>query len=144
MPALVSWAVPKTAAPSHCTAVASQKMTSPAVTGEVTGPTLIVLVTVAIKVIAVPAGTLLGDTDSVVVEVTPAPFARSANKQIVATRSGAKATTFLIFATMFFGTPSSANTLRLHDRIRRRHFGAQGIYLVIGLRLESISDLSSG
>lgn len=67
-----SCAVPKTAAPSQCAAVASQKTTWPRVTLVVTGPDA-VLVTVAVRVVTVPAVTLFEDTVKAVVVKVAAP-----------------------------------------------------------------------
>src|SRR5271156_725539 len=66
VPLAVICAVPNTAAPSQCAAVASQNTICPSVTSVVTGPGA-VLVTVAVSVVTVPAVTLFEDTVKVVV-----------------------------------------------------------------------------
>src|ERR1700677_997966 len=67
-----SCAVPKTATPSQCAAVASQKTTWPRVTLVVTGPEEVV-VPVAVRVVTVPAVTLFEDTAKAVVVKGGAP-----------------------------------------------------------------------
>src|SRR5271155_4372968 len=74
VPSAIICAVPNTAAPSQCTAVASQKTTCPSVTLVVTGPGA-VLVTVAVNVVTVPAFTLPDDTVAVVVVNVRGPAA---------------------------------------------------------------------
>src|SRR5277367_4669257 len=111
VPSAIICAVPNTAAPSQCTAVALQNTTCPSVTLVVTGPGA-VLVTVAVNVVTVPAVTLPEDTvNVVVVKVLGPAAARGACAKTAATTTN-HANTFLArdFARAPFGARASKKT----------------------------------